>query len=235
MNPCRGALACEESGVKMPLTLSLAAVAVAGAAAAFRPHGEPARNPAALPTAAARFDRALPRPSAEVVVYVTGEVRRPGVYALASGARVNAALRAAAGATEHGDLVAVNLAEPLSDGEKVVVPAKGTRAVEQPLQDPFSAATPGVHERASRRARSSHAKHRRGHKSHKTPPAQPIDVNAADASSLEQLPGIGPSLAERIVQFRNVNGPFHSADELLDVAGMTDRRLDAIDQYIVVR
>ncbi len=62
-----------------------------------------------------------------------------------------------------------------------------------------------------------------------------VDLNRADAETLATLPGVGPGLAERIVAFRTANGPFASPDELLDVAGFTDRRLDAVLPYVAAR
>jgi competence protein ComEA len=82
-------------------------------------HRSPARA-AAPPLRVARPVRAAPR----LVVDVAGAVRRPGLYRLPRGARVDAALAAAGGATPHGDLAAVNLAAPLADGEQIVVPAR---------------------------------------------------------------------------------------------------------------
>ena len=63
----------------------------------------------------------------------------------------------------------------------------------------------------------------------------PVDLNTADAAQLESLPGIGPSLADRIVAYRAINGPFASVDDLLDVNGITDTRLQDISPYLVVR
>ena len=62
-----------------------------------------------------------------------------------------------------------------------------------------------------------------------------MDVNAADADTLATVPGIGPGLAARIVAFREANGPFATVDELLDVSGITDHRLDALLPYVVAR
>jgi competence protein ComEA len=67
------------------------------------------------------------------------------------------------------------------------------------------------------------------------PPAGQVDINTADADTLATIPGIGPGLAERIVAFRTSNGPFASVDELLDVSGITDRRLDALLPYVIAR
>jgi len=241
--------------MKMPLVLAVSAVAVASVAALFRPHGSPAlRTTTDAPGHHATFVQvrdASPADAspARVVVYVTGEVKRPGVYTVDARSRVEGALRAASGATAKADLQAVNLAEPLVDGERVLVPAKGAAGdvaatdayASTAMPSTASTSTYSASSHASSRHRHRRASsttsghHSRGHRTHKVPPAEPIDINAADASQLEQLPGIGPSLAERIVTFRDVNGPYHSTDELLDVSGMTDKRLDAISAYVVVR
>ena len=210
--------------MKMPYALAVAAVGIAAVASFARP---PAPVPPRIQAADAALRRTTGAPAhraaAPVVVYVAGEVKRPGVYSLEPGARVERALRAASGTTSNADLLAVNLAEPLTDGEQVLVPAKGDARYVAPIPLTRSA------------GRSGTRTHRRSERTHKAPPAQPVDINAADATQLESLPGIGASLAGRIVAFRELNGPFRSADELLDVAGMTDRRLDALSAYIVVR
>jgi competence protein ComEA len=171
---------------------------------------------------------AAPSPQERVVVYVAGEVRHPGVYTLPASARAEAAVAAAGGSTAAADLVAVNLAEHLSDGEAFVVPPKGVAAAPR---------SPGVRGRgrgAGTRGAASTARSSRG-RGRKPTPASPIDVNAAGAAELEALPGIGPSLAERIVAFREQNGRFMRIDDLLDVAGMSEHKLEAIDPYVVLR
>jgi competence protein ComEA len=66
------------------------------------------------------------------------------------------------------------------------------------------------------------------------PPIEPVDLNAAGASALASIPGIGATLAARIVAYRRLNGPFLSLDELADVAGMTQSRIDALGEYVTV-
>jgi competence protein ComEA len=118
-------------------------------------------------------------------------------------------LRAAGGATGNADLVAVNLAEPLRDGEEIAVPARG--AVIGP----------------SRRKRSA-----RKHRVRKNDSVEPVDINTADEDRLQTLPGIGASLAARIATFRRLNGPFQTIDDMRDVAGMTDGKVDRIAPYV---
>ncbi len=133
--------------------------------------------------------------AAEVVVDVTGQVARPGLVRLPPGARVDDALRAAGGALEGADLRRVNLARVLADGEQLVVPAPGE---EVPGPTPAAAAT-GAGTGA---------------------PVGPLDLNTATAADLDALPGVGPVLAERILERRAAHGPYTSVDELAEVDGI---------------
>jgi competence protein ComEA len=221
----------------MPFAIAAGAVGIAAVATFFRaPAAPPATRMQVGELARRPTDAKVERAIGAVVVYVVGEVKHPGVYRLEGGARIERALAAASGPTAKADLLAVNLAAPLTDGEQVFVPAKGTSAsvAAQLAQSAALSSESSISATTAKQKRPSRTHHRRG-RAHKAPPAQPIDLNLADVSALEELPGIGPSLAERIVTYRDLNGRFRSADELLDVAGMTDRRLDAISAYIVVR
>lgn len=173
--------------------------------------------------------------SGAAVVYVAGAVVKPGVYTLGSRARAADALRAAGGATAQADLVAINLAAPLEDGQEIAVPVRGADGT---VSEAVTAEAP-----AKRRPRH---RVKRGHHRRKKPssddaaatadaPTQSVDVNTADVATLETLPAIGASLAERIVAFRNLNGPFASSDELLDVGGMTAGKVDALSPYVTFR
>lgn len=143
----------------------------------------------------------------KVVVYVAGAVVHAGLYTLAAGARAQDAVVRAGGLSADADAAGVNLAQRLSDGEEIAVPRQGE-----------------VPPRAARA--------RAARKSAAVPAA--VDLNAADASALASLPGIGPTLAARIVEYRRLNGPFASIDELADVAGMTQRRIDALLPFLVL-
>jgi competence protein ComEA len=124
------------------------------------------------------------------------------------------------------------------DGDEIVVPAHG----ESP---PPNAARGGTrhgrgHRSGGPRRRTDGStsagrsgRHRRTHRDG-SPPAE-VDVNTADADTLAMIPGIGGGLAKRIVEFREQNGAFASVDELLDVAGITEHRLDAMLPYVVAR
>ena len=238
--------------MKLSYAFTGGVLAVAALATLWRTHSPPraelqiASAPAAAPIAAAQRRAPPGDPGGRVVVYVTGEVGRPGLYRLTSGSRIDDAIRAAGGFTPRGDRLSIDLAEQLSDGEEVLVAPVG-------VLDPYGAtlsrasagssrvgsgATTRAGARSRRRSRKRRSTRSRSVLSALAPndlaPSAPIDVNSASETELEELPGIGPGLAQRIVAFRELNGPFASATDLLDVAGMTDRKLDAIDADIVL-
>lgn len=136
---------------------------------------------------------ARPRAAAPklLVVDVAGAVRRPGLYRLPSGSRIDNAITMAGGPTAKAQLGAVNLAAPVADGEQVVVPGRGVAAV----------AAAG-----SSAAGSS--------------PSAPLDLNSATLEQLENLPGIGPVTAQKILDYRQQHGAFHSVAELQGVPGI---------------
>jgi competence protein ComEA len=159
---------------------------------------------------------APPRPQA--LVYVAGAVAHPGVYALSGDARAQDALAKAGGPAHDADLVAVNLAAHVSDGDEIAVPHQGEARSTSTERSAHRRTSSGGTRRARRRPRRSVAVAR----------AQAVDLNSADENALAELPGIGHTLAARIVEFRTLNGPFASVDGLADVAGITPQRLDAL-------
>jgi competence protein ComEA len=203
-----------------------ALVAFALHPAALAPHASPTPSlETAAPVDPPRHDRAAPRATpAAAIVYVAGAVAHPGVYALASNARADDAVAKAGGFTHDADTVAVNLAAHVADGDEIAVPHLGD-----------APASSTAHHRASGRA----SKHTRRGDRRRTPrsgdaPSQAIDLNAADASALEAIPGIGPTLATRIVEFREVNGPFPTVDALADVSGITPAKFDTMAPFLTV-
>lgn len=146
--------------------------------------------------------------ASEVVVHVAGAVARPGLYRLPGGARVADALAAADGVASDADVDRINLAAPVADGERVYVPRRG-----EAVAEPVSAA-------GSSGAGPRGAKER--------PPQAPVDLNTATVEQLEALPGIGPSIARAIVEHRTRHGRFRSVDDLLDVPGIGESKLNAL-------
>jgi len=151
-----------------------------------------------------------------VTVHVKGAVARPGVYELRGGSRVRDALAAAGGATSTAEHDQVNLAAFLSDGQQVYLPARaGSQAV---TPAPVSPASSG---RGRAQAPGSIPA-----------PSHPVSLNRATAEELASLPGIGPVLAERIVQDRMRNGPFRDLRQLDRVEGIGPSKVEALLPYI---
>lgn len=153
-----------------------------------------------------------PVPEPELIVHVAGQVQRPGIVRLVPGDRVVDAIAGAGGASPEADLAAVNLARPVIDGEQVYVPAPG----ELPPA-PASGAGPAS-----------------GSGSGAGPAATVIDLNTADAATLDGLPGVGPVLAERIVDWRTEHGRFTSVEELAEVSGIGDKVLSQLRDKVRV-
>ena len=195
-----------------PEAVALLGLAAALGLAAFnvvRAHRPPEPVPLTAPPAATLIN-----------VHVAGEVVWPGLYVLKAGARVQDAIFAAHGPTVVADIKKVNLAAPLRDGDRVVVP----RIVQPPY--PFAEA------RGPERVRASPLTPReapagRPYSSPGSPGPSPageapgtVNVNTATAADLERLPGVGPVLARRIVEFREAKGLFRRLEDLQEVQGI---------------
>lgn len=138
-----------------------------------------------------------------MVVHVAGEVRRPGVYVLAEGDRVQRAVARAGGPRRRADLSGLNLAAPVQDGQQVIVPAR------------VAPGAPGAGAAAPAAA------------------AGPLSLSRATAEELDALDGIGPTLAARILEWRTRNGGFASVDQLIEVQGIGPTRLEALRPHVV--
>ena len=174
--------------------------------------------PTIAPAASAATGDGAPVPSAvpalDVVVHVAGEVRSPGVYSLAPGARVVDALAAAGGPTPAADLDRVNLAVPLGDAVQVYVPRRGRRA---PSRAPQPLPQPGVNAPSMPAPATGATDAANG--------SALVNLNSATAQQLDDLPGVGPATAAAIIGHRERNGPFQSVDDLLAVPGIGPTKL----------
>jgi competence protein ComEA len=204
-----------------PVLIAPAAAAASGAASSAAPapggSGPAAGGPAFVspssdgPLVAGDPGSTRTGGAGQVVVHVVGQVRRPGVITLGTGSRVQDALTAAGGATGRADLTAINLARPLVDGEQVLVPRPGQAPVSAPM-------APG--------AGGAGASGPAGH--------SVIDLNTATLTDLDALSGIGPVLAQRILDWRAEHGRFSSVDELTEVSGIGDATLQRIRPQVRV-
>jgi competence protein ComEA len=145
---------------------------------------------------------------AVLVVHVVGEVRRPGLYRLREGARIADALRRAGDARQRADLAALNLAAPLVDGVQVLVPARARGG---------GAGPPG---------------NTAGSGSGAELPAGPVSLSSATIDELDELPGVGPVTAQKIVDYRTEHGPFASVDDLDAVPGIGPTRIEQLRDLV---
>jgi len=146
-----------------------------------------------------------------IYVHVAGAVRRPGLFRVPAGSRTAAAIGRAGGLSRKADLASVNLAAPLQDGQQVLVPEAGAA--------PAPAAASGT----SGTTGSSVAG---------AAPAAPISLSSATPEQLDTLDGIGPTLSERIIEYREANGGFQSLEELREVDGIGDKRFESLSQAV---
>ncbi|GAB47408.1 ComEA family DNA-binding protein [Mobilicoccus pelagius] len=164
-----------------------------------------ARPGATAPVAAGGAPGATP--AGEYLVHVVGEVKREGVVTVPTGARVSDAIAKAGGPGPKAVLAGLNLARPVVDGEQIVVPDADGAPVPvntmPPPAMPQPGAAPGVG-------------------------GPLIDLNTADQAALESLPGVGPVLAAKILEWRTTHGRFTSVDELGEVSGVGEKKLEAI-------
>ncbi len=149
-----------------------------------------------------------------VTVHVAGAVRRPGVYRLPATARVDDALRRAGGARGRADLTAVNLAAKLEDGRQVIVPERAAAA------PPAGAAAAGAAAAAGGGAAG--------------PPGAPLNLNSATLEQLDTLDGVGPGIAQRILDYREQHGGFSRVEELGEVPGIGAKRLATLTPLVTV-
>lgn len=204
------------AGIVALLVLLVGGVGWAVAAARSRPSGPPIEE--LLP----RADTTTTVPAAtspeEVVVHVAGAVARPGLHRLPSPARVADAVTAAGGTTAEADLDRVNLAAPVADGERVYVPRRG----EPPPEVAVGGGGGGGPPTPSTGARRGGA----------APAGERLDLNAATVEQLEALPGIGPATARAIIEHRTRHGPFRTVRQLLDVRGIGEAKLAALESRL---
>ncbi|MEK4243641.1 ComEA family DNA-binding protein [Janibacter sp. FSL W8-0316] len=171
---------------------------------------EPGGAGAAASGAAPAGSTAPGTSTGKVTVHVVGQVRRPGIVTLDAGARVADAIDEVGGATGRADLGSVNLARLLVDGEQVVVPTPGESIAAAPAP---GAAAPAAGAPAG------------GAPAVGAAPAagDTVNLNTADLATLETLPGVGPVLAQRIIDWRTEHGRFTAVEELGEVSGIGDK------------
>ena len=149
--------------------------------------------------------------AAMIYVDVGGEVKDPSVVELPDGSRVTDAITAAGGLTEQADLTDINRAAFVSDGEKIYIPSQ----VSELEDDGLSAGEGGD----GGTAKSSDGR---------------ININTADSTQLQELTGVGPATAEKIIDYRKQNGRFQSIEDIKNVSGIGDKTYEKLKDHIKV-
>jgi competence protein ComEA len=157
------------------------------------------------PASAARAPLRIAQSGGRAFVHVTGAVRHPGVYRLPSWARLDLAVKKAGGPARGADLEGVNLAAKVSDGQQVVVPRKGAAGA-------AAGAVGGLYGEAGAGA--------------------PVSLNTATPEQLDQLDGVGPATAEKILAWRREHGGFRSVDDLKQISGIGPKKFAALKDKV---
>ena len=155
----------------------------------------------------------------EIAVHVMGAVKSPGVYHLSTDARVHEAIEKAGGQTDLADIHSLNLAAKIRDGEQIYVPEiRQSSDVGQAIATtPSPAASPQPSVRRSAPSDGSR-----------------ININTATFQELQTVRGIGPTMAQRIIEYRQTSGRFATIDDLTNVKGIGEKTLEKIRHLVVV-
>lgn len=145
----------------------------------------------------------------KIIIYITGEVKNEGVIELKYGSRIADAIERAGGLTETANIKNVNLAYELEDGQKIYIP--NIEEQEAMIIDDF-----GSGEELEYKEKT-------------------ININKANIEQLQNLNGIGESLAQSIIQYREENGKFNTIEDLMNVPGIGESKFNTIKDYIKVK
>ena len=155
-------------------------------------------------------------------VHVAGAVKNPGVYNLPSSSRVIDAIEKAGGATENADLDQINLADYISDGQKIEVPSfkqDNTLSNYKLITDKLEQLDANNGDSANKKSSVK---------------SELVNINTADSSELQSLPGIGATIAKNIVEYRKENGNFETIEDLKNVSRIGDKTFDKLKDLITV-
>lgn len=150
----------------------------------------------------------------EIVIHITGAVKKEGIVYLREGDRVIDAIKKAGGETKEADLGQVNLAYVLSDGQKIYIPRKNEKIDEYIISDSNNSYK--VNNQSELKTKEK------------------ININSASEDELDTLPGIGPSIAKKIIDYRNENGKFSSIEDLKNVSGIGEAKFSDIKDSITI-
>ena len=159
----------------------------------------------------------------KIYVYVTGEIKNNGIVILNNGARISDAIEAAGGLTENADISEINMVYELQDGIKLSIPNKQQIEENEKFNYIITNSNDNQNEETIIKNTSENKENN-----------DLININNATQTELETLPGIGPSLALNIINYRKENGRFSSIDEIKNVKGIGDSKYENIKRYICI-
>lgn len=159
----------------------------------------------------------------QIIVHIAGAVKKSGIVKLQEGSRIEDAIELAGGLSDNADITDINLAYVLEDGTKIRIPSKNDKdeQKEQYIIEDSGLEIEGD-EVSSNNSSNNDSKNM-------------VNINKAEQSDLESLPGIGPSLATRIIEYRKENGTFNDIEDIKNVSGIGDSKFSNIKSYIKVK
>lgn len=155
-----------------------------------------------------------------IVVDISGYVKKPAVYTLPEGSRIYQGIEAAGGLSENADTRNTNLAAPLCDGMKLYIPSKD-EAVEQEKRTGEKPGSLYVGGNTAVTSKSENTK-------------RTVNINTANSEELQQLTGVGPATAEKILTYRSEYGPFKTTEDLMNVSGIGEKTFEKLKDFISV-
>ena len=154
-----------------------------------------------------------------IVIYITGEVNSPGVFSLPSDSRIKDAIESAGGLTDSADLSKINLAFIISDGQKIYIPNKNDPSDVKTISSDDGSAI--ISDNYTETLSSS--------------TSEKVNINTATQTQLETIPGIGPSTALKIIDYRINNQKFNKIDDIKNISGIGEAKFNKIKEYICVK
>ena len=155
----------------------------------------------------------------EIIVHITGAVKKNGIVKLKDGARIYDAIEMAGGSTDDADLSKINLAYVLEDGQKVYIPKIGEINQENAEEEYIT---------------FEYGNNKNIIQDYNKGGNEKVNINTANQTELETLPGIGPSTAQKIIDYRNENGLFKSIEDLKNVTGISEKLFEQIKEFITI-
>ena len=157
--------------------------------------------------------------NSQIIVHIAGAVKKSGIVKLQEGSRIEDAIKLAGGLSDDADITNINLAYVIEDGTKIRIPSKKDEEIQK---EQYIIPDSGIETEDKTNLSNSSSKNI-------------ININKANQTELESLSGIGPSLATRIIEYREQNGNFKSIEDIKNVSGIGDNKFENIKSYIKVK